>query len=132
MLIEDERLFSLVNAGTIQVAKALQDIDSYYISNIDNLEALAEVDSQSDSRYELANLDFSTRALNIKPKKLPRGIKLLQNLPIGTKLLQNLPNGKKISLIYRMEQKHWGVEPPSPSAKSYMLFNRSIVYRLLV
>ena len=52
---------------------------------------------------ELANLEFSTGALNVKPKKLILGIKLLQNLPNGTKILLKLPNGKKVLQIYRME-----------------------------
>ena len=78
------------------MARTLQGIDSYYISNIDDFEALVELESQSDNKYELANVDFSTRALNVKPEILPLGIELLQNLPNGTKLLQNLPDGKKI------------------------------------
>ena len=57
--------------------------------------------SQSDNKNELANLDFPTRALNLEPKKLPLGIKLLRNLANGMTLLQNLPNGKKILQIYR-------------------------------
>ena len=69
---------------------------SSYISNIDNFKSLVQLESQSDYKYELANHDFSTRKLNVKPKELPLGIKLLQNLTNGTKLLQNLPNGKKI------------------------------------
>ena len=103
MLNEDERLFSLVNAGTVQVAKALQGIDSNYISNIDNSGALVELESQSDSKCELANLYFSSRTLNVKPKRLLLGIKLLQNVPNGTKLLQNSPNFKKLLQIYRKE-----------------------------
>ena len=37
------------NAGTIQVVKTLQDNASYYISNIDDFEALIELESQSDN-----------------------------------------------------------------------------------
>ena len=89
------------------------------MSNIDNFEALVELVSQSDNKYEIANPDFSTSTLNIKPKKLPLGIKQLQNIPNGTKLLQNLPNCKKILQIYRTELKHWGVSHPrTPPAKS--------------
>ena len=90
------------------MAKTLHGIASSYISNIHNFEALDELESQSDRKYELANLDFSTPTLNVKPTKLLIGIKLLQNLPNGTKVLQNLPNGKKILQIYQMEGKHWG------------------------
>ena len=90
--MEDEQLFSLVNITTIRVAKIQQSIASYYVSSIANFEALVEFESQSDSKYELTNLDFSTRTLKFKPKKLPLGIKLLQNLPNGTKFLQNLSN----------------------------------------
>ena len=118
MLIEDERLISLVNAGTIRVARTLQGIASYYISNVDNFEALVELESQSDNKYELDNLDFSTSTLNVKPKKLPLGIELLKNLPNGKNFLQNLPSGKKILQIYRMEREHWGATPPTPPAKS--------------
>ena len=85
------------------MAKTLKGIASYYISNIHNFDALAELESQSDRKYELANLDFSTPTLNVKPKKLLLDIKLLQNLPNGTKVLQSLPNGKKILQIYQME-----------------------------
>jgi len=52
---------------------------------------------------ELAYLDFSTHALNVKTKKLKLGIKLFENLPNATKLLHKLPNGKKILQVYRME-----------------------------
>ena len=103
MLIKDERLFSLVNAATIRVTKPIQGIDSFYNSNIDTFIALVELENQSDNKYELANLEFSTRTLNVKPKKLPLDIKLLQNLPNGTKLWQNLRNGKKLLQIYQME-----------------------------
>ena len=92
--------------------KILQGIASYCISNIDNFEALVELERQSDNRYKLANHDFSTRTLNVKPKKLSLGIKLVQNLPNGTKLLQKLPNGKKILQFYRKQRKHWGVSHP--------------------
>ena len=54
---------------------------------------------------ELADLDFSTRVLNVKPKELTLGIKLLQNLASGTKILQKLPNGKKILQIYFYDTK---------------------------
>ena len=67
---------------------------------------------------ELSSLNFCTRALNVKPKKLILGIKLLQNLPNGTKMLQKLPNGKKILQIYGMECKHRGMSSllhPSPA-----------------
>ena len=67
----------------------------YCISNIDDFEARLELESQYDNKNELANLDFSTPTLNVKPKKLTLGIKLLHKLSTGTKLLQNLPNGKK-------------------------------------
>ena len=56
--IKDERPFSLVNAGTIRVAKTLQGIASYYMSNIDNLEALVELESQSDNKYNPLVLTF--------------------------------------------------------------------------
>ena len=46
------------NASTISVAKTLQGIDSYYISSIDNFGALVELESQSDNKYELTNLEF--------------------------------------------------------------------------
>ena len=89
--------------GTIQVTKMLQGIASHYISNIENFEALAKLESQSDNKYEPANLDSSTCTLNVKLKKLPISIKLLQNLWTGTKLLQNLPNGKILLQIYQMD-----------------------------
>ena len=56
--IEDERLttehlhktlFSLVNVGTIRASKTLQGNGSYYISNIDDFEALVELKNQSDN-----------------------------------------------------------------------------------
>ena len=96
------------------MAKTLQGIAFYYISNTDNFEGFIEFESQSDSKNELASLDFASRTLNIKPRKLPLAVKLLQNLTNGTKSLQNLPNGKKILQIYRMERKRWGVAPPTP------------------
>ena len=74
------------------MATTLQVNASYYISNIDDIEVLVELESQSDNKNELANLDFSTRTLNVKPKKLPLITKLLQKLPNGTKILLNLPN----------------------------------------
>ena len=76
----------------------------YCISNIDDFEAHVEPESQPDSKNELANLDFSTTILNVKPKKQPLGIKLLQDLP----------NGKKKVPIFQMEQKHWGVTALHP------------------
>ena len=51
-------MFSLANTATTRVAKTLQGIASYYNSDIDDFEALVEVESQSDNKYELANLDF--------------------------------------------------------------------------
>ena len=69
---------------------------SYRNSNIDDLEALVELDSKN----ELTNLDFTIPTLNLKPKKLLLGIKLLQKLLNCTKILQNLPNGKKNLQIY--------------------------------
>jgi len=39
---------SLVNAGTIQVVKTPQGHASYCVSNIDDVEALVEHESQSD------------------------------------------------------------------------------------
>ena len=56
--IKDERLFSLVTVSIIRVAKTLQGIASYYISNIDDFEAPVKVESQSDNKYELADLDL--------------------------------------------------------------------------
>ena len=44
----------------------------------------------------LASLDLSSRALNVKPKKLTLSIKPLLNLPNATNILTKLPNGKKI------------------------------------
>ena len=70
---------------------------SYYILNIDDFEPLVQFESQSDNKTGLTNLDFSTRALYVKPKKLPLGIILLQNLPNVTKILQ----------IYRLVRRHW-------------------------
>ena len=54
-----------------------------------------ELEGQYDNKNELTNRDFSILTLNVKPKKLPLGIKLLQKLPNGTKILQKLPNGEK-------------------------------------
>jgi len=65
-----------------------------------NFEAFVEFESQFDNKSELANLEFSTSALNFKTKKIPLGIKLLQDLPNGLKILQ----------IYRME--HGGFRIP--------------------
>ena len=45
-------------------------------SVIADFEALVKLKSQSDSKNELANLDFSTPTLNVKPKKLPLSVKL--------------------------------------------------------
>ena len=83
-------------------------IASYYISNVDNFEVLVELKSQSDNKYELPNVDFSTPTLNLKPKTLLLGIKLVPNLPNCKEILKSLPNGKEILQIYRMERKHWG------------------------
>ena len=49
-----ETLFSLVNAGTIRVAKNA------------NFAALVELQSLTDNKNELANLHFSTCTLNAK------------------------------------------------------------------
>ena len=40
---------SLVDADTIQVVIALQGNAFYYISNVDDVEAVAELESQSDN-----------------------------------------------------------------------------------
>ena len=52
--IKDERVFSLVNAGNIRLAKISPGIAFYYISNTDNSGALVELESQFDCKYELA------------------------------------------------------------------------------
>ena len=44
---------------------------SYYNSDIDNLEALIDLESHSHNKYEFANLHFTIRTLNVKPEKLP-------------------------------------------------------------
>ena len=50
------------------MTETLQVLASYYNSNIDNFQALVELESQSDNKYELTNLDFSTSKLNVKPE----------------------------------------------------------------
>ena len=66
-----ETLSSLDNAGTIRVSENLQGNASYKILNSDDFEALVKLESQSDNKNEFPYLDFSIRALNVKPKKLP-------------------------------------------------------------
>ena len=87
---------------------------SYCISNVDDFHAPVELESQSDNENELANLDFSTPTLNVKPKKLPLIIKLLQKLPNGTKMLQNLPNGEKNCRFTEWSDNIGGVAPLTP------------------
>ena len=85
------------------------------MSNIDDFEAIVELESQSYNKNEFANLDFSIPTLNAKPKKLPLVIKLLQNLPNGKSKIADLPNGRKAM---------GGVAPSTPPpAKSVYDFN---------
>ena len=62
---------SLANADTvqvaIQVATTLQGNASYYISNIDGVEALVELESQSANKNELTNLDFERQTEKAYP-----------------------------------------------------------------
>ena len=45
LLVSRSNIVSLVNAGTIQVLKTLQDNDYYYILNIDDVETVVELES---------------------------------------------------------------------------------------
>ena len=67
--IFSETLFFLVNSGTIRVAKTLQGNLCYCISNIDDFEALLELENQCDNINELANLDFSTPYTELQTEK---------------------------------------------------------------
>ena len=49
LLVSRPNIVSLVNAGTIQVVKTVEDNESYYISNIDNVETVVELESESDN-----------------------------------------------------------------------------------
>ena len=49
LLASRPNIVSLVNVDTIQVAIILQGNASYYISNIYDVEALVELESQSDN-----------------------------------------------------------------------------------
>ena len=48
-------------------AITLQVNASYYISNIDGVEALVELESQSDNKNELTNLDFERQTEKAYP-----------------------------------------------------------------
>ena len=48
LLASRPNIVSLVNADTIQVVKKVQGNASYYISSIDDIEALVECECQSD------------------------------------------------------------------------------------
>ena len=58
----------------------MQSDRSYYSSYIDDSVALAELESQSDDIKKLANLDFSTSALDFKPKKGANRFKTITEL----------------------------------------------------
>ena len=49
LLVSRPNIVSLVHAGTIQVVKTLQDNDHYYISNIDDVETVVELESESEN-----------------------------------------------------------------------------------
>ena len=100
---------------------------SYSISNIDDFEALVELESQSDNKNELASHDFSTPTLNVKPKKLPLIIKQLQKLPNGTKIFQNLPNGKKYYRFTEQSESIEGVSHTTPPLNPSMAGTTGVV-----